>query len=161
MLISSESRFPTATVKRTDFADRPDMVLVDLHNGAFALFNPRTFAIDLVWRGTVDWRGKVFNFSQETSQAHPREGSDDFLINRIASKSLVDSPTLDSSHKVAIVEGIDLQGTSDAWLDLADEWTGSSLGWFESATHVTSEMDWQWNRPPSQRTDGLPAEIAR
>ena len=47
-------------------------LLIDFGNSSHAVFNPRTCSIDKVERGSLSWRGKVFDFSQETSRHHSK-----------------------------------------------------------------------------------------
>ena len=142
------------------------MVLIDFHNGSHALFNPRTCSLDQVWRGSVQWRGKVFDFSQETSQSLPLVGPEDFLVNRLAAVPLLESLSLTADEPTARVRGIDLTGTSDAWLwfeergrapirfELLDSKSAAPVAHFESATHVTSDDAWQWNLKRLPRWNG-------
>lgn len=121
------------------------MVLLDFGNGAHAAFNPRTGSLDTIWRGSLSRRGKVFDFSQETSRALPLQREIDMRLERTKPVELVDGASFD------------LTGTSDAWLwfeeqgripltiELIDVQSERSIASFESATHVTSESEWQWN----------------
>lgn len=136
---------PAITVTRAAFEDHLEMVLLDFGNGAHAAFNPRTASLDTVWRGSLSLRGKVFDFSQETSRALPLLGPTDMRVERTRPVEACNGATLD------------LTGTSDAWLwfeeqgriplkiELVDAQSEQPVGSFESATHVSSETDWQWN----------------
>ncbi len=57
---------------------------------------------------SVDWRGEVFDFSQDTSIAHLNGGGKDgFMVNRIGDIKLADAITLDSDHPRAIMDRIE------------------------------------------------------
>ena len=154
---------PHPSVSRSSFADRPDMVLVDFDNGTHALFNPRTCGLEMAWRGSLDARGKVHDFSQETSRAKVEGEAGEVLVDRVAPGVIADRVTLTSADP-RFEANFSLAATADAWLwfeevgrtpvhvDIADAVSGVSLGWFESACHVTSETDWQWNVKRLPRT---------
>lgn len=141
------------------------MVLIDSGIGAHAVFNPRTGSLDMAWRGSVDRRGKVFDFSQETSRASTTDAKRDILLDRLAPEVLAETIVLDQSAPRFEVT-FSLAGTADAWIwfeelgrtplrvDLFDARTHTSIGWFESACHVTSEREWQWNLKRLPRSTG-------
>jgi len=61
-------------VFRATFEDRPRQLIVSLgsigkEKPLWVAFNPSTCAVRKVWRGQVDFRGKVYDFSQENSRA--------------------------------------------------------------------------------------------
>ena len=152
-------------VRRSSFADRPDMVLLDSGAGGHAVFNPRTGSIDMAWRGSVDRRGKVFDFSQETSRASAEDAKRDILVDRLAPEVIAQAIVLDQSAP-RFEATFSLAGTADAWIwfeelgrtpvrvDLFDAKTQTNIGWFESACHATSETEWQWNLKRLPRTTG-------
>lgn len=140
------------------------MVLIDFQGGVHAAFNPRTCALDMVWKGDVDWKGKVYDFSQSTSQPKSEGGINSVLLDCLSPVELVSSIHLDGDHPRVQLGPVDLSGTSDAWLwfeevgrkpvrvEINDAATHAMLSWFESATHVTSDSDWQWNLKRLPRT---------
>ena len=61
-------------VFRATFEDRPRQLIIALgsvgsQKPLWMAFNPSTCAVRKVWRGQVDLRGKVYDFSQENSRA--------------------------------------------------------------------------------------------
>lgn len=64
------SRQPDVSpVYRCAFEERSRMVLIKMSPTRWMAFNPKTCAIQKIWEGDVDWRGKVYDFSQNTSRA--------------------------------------------------------------------------------------------
>src|SRR5688500_19227121 len=59
-------------VFRSVFEDRTRMVLLAPAPNWWMAFNPETCAMHKVWRGKMDYRGKVWDFSQENSRADGR-----------------------------------------------------------------------------------------
>lgn len=144
---------PAPAVHRAAFRDRAAMVLIDAGNGCWAAFNPRTAGIDLAWRGDVDWRGKVHDFSQETSR--PRGET---LLDRTRPIAALADTTLAPGTNVILFTGAGTPGPR--WHSLlvafeersrqpvsvrVSEADGSERVRFESATHVSSDAEWQWN----------------
>ena len=144
---------PAPAVHRAAFRDRAAMVLVDAGNGCWAAFNPRTAGIDLAWRGEVDWRGKVHDFSQETSR--PRG---EVLLDRTQPIATLADTTLAPGTNVILFTGAGAPGPR--WHSLlvafeersrqpvavrVTEQDGTERVRFESATHVSSDSEWQWN----------------
>ncbi len=60
---------PLPHVYRAAFEDRTSMVLYRAPNGLWFAFNPMTCTVQKVWKGEVEWRGKVFDFSQDNSRS--------------------------------------------------------------------------------------------
>ncbi len=54
-------------VFRCIFEDRPRTLIVALGQGLWYSFNPVTCGTHKVWKGEIDFRGKVFDFSQDNS----------------------------------------------------------------------------------------------
>ena len=152
-------------VHRAAFRDRAAMVLVDAGNGCWAAFNPRTASFDLVWRGEVDWRGKVFDFSQETSRP-----KGEVLLDRMSPIATIPDVVLAPGQTVAMRT----RGTrSDLWYSLliafdeqvrtpvtvrAVEADGTERVRFSSCTSVSGDAEWQWNFK-ALRGLALPAAI--
>lgn len=152
-------------VHRAAFRDRAAMVLVDAGNGCWAAFNPRTASFDLVWRGEVDWRGKVFDFSQETSRP-----KGEVLLDRMSPIATVPDVVLAPGQTVAMRT----RGTrADLWHSLliafdeqvrtpvtvrAVEADGTERVRFSSCTSVSGDAEWQWNFK-AVRGPALPAAI--
>lgn len=153
-------------VHRAAFRDRAAMVLIDAGNGAWAAFNPRTAGIDVMWRGDVDWRGKVFDFSQDSSR--PR-GT--IIVDRTAPIASHDGMTLAPGESLtlpipengasawhALLVAFDEQVRQPVEVRVVDR-DGSERLRFESSTSVSSEREWQWNFK-SVRGPALPATLA-
>lgn len=64
-----DEQAPLPRVLRCVFEDRTRMVLVEGGGGLWLAFNPETCAVYKAWRGGVDFRGKVWDFSQDNSRA--------------------------------------------------------------------------------------------
>jgi hypothetical protein len=142
-------------VHRAAFRDRAAMVLVDAGNDTWAAFNPRTAGFDLVWRGDVDWRGKVFDFSQETSR--PRG---EVIMDRTAPIAVHESVTIAPGASFSLACPADAATPPLAWHALLvafDEQVrqpvevrvleadGTERMRFQSSTNVSSDREWQWN----------------
>ncbi|MBL9141792.1 MAG: hypothetical protein JNK53_07995 [Phycisphaerae bacterium] len=141
-------------VHRASFEDRPGMLLADLGQGWWAAFNPRTCAIDMVWRGDVDWRGKVYDFSQGNSQAR---GS--VALTRMDPIAAMEAAVLTDEGPRNRLTGLDLSDFRTAYIAFDEqrrspvrcelvEHTGGVrevLLSFESSTSHTSETEWMWN----------------
>lgn len=166
LFLLSLAAAPAPSVHRAAFRDRAAMVLVDAGNGCWAAFNPRTAGIDLAWRGDVDWRGKVHDFSQETSRARG-----EVLLDRTQPIASLADTTLAPGTNVILFTGAGAPGPR--WHSLlvafeeqsrqpvavrVTEPDGSERVRFESATNVSSETEWQWNFR-SIRGPALPAAI--
>lgn len=151
------------------------MVLIgppDGGKGVWVAFNPRTASIMKVWDGELDRRGKVFDFSQENSRAKGEiiAAAPDELVRlpdgpaappgwvidnaswkdggwRLgAAGASVTSPVIDTRGMQDVYVAFD-ETSRKARLNIAvlterGEPTGEQ---FQSATHVNSETDWQWN----------------
>ena len=153
------------SVHRAAFRDRAAMVLVDAGNGCWAAFNPRTASFDLVWRGEVDWRGKVFDFSQETSRP-----KGEVLLDRMSPIATIPDVVLAPGQTVAMRT----RGTrADLWHLLliafdeqvrtpvtvrAVEADGTERVRFSSCTSVSGDAEWQWNFK-AVRGPALPAAV--
>jgi len=151
-------------VSRTAFEERPDMVLVE-GIGVCALFDPRSCDLVMAWRGSVERLGKVHDFSQATSR--PRIADrDGVLVDYLDDALIADDASL-STARPSLEASVDLRGSSDAWLwfeergrtpvrlDLVCEGGAGPAACFESACHVTSETEWQWNLKRLPRCDGV------
>jgi hypothetical protein len=140
-------------VHRAAFRDRAAMVLVDCCNGCWAAFNPRTAGFDTVWRGDVDWRGKVHDFSQESSR--PR-GT--ILRDRTQPIAQLDAVTLQPGEHVtlrtaattrmplwhSLLVAFDEQVRTPVTVRVTEN-DGRDRVRFRSCTNVSSDREWQWN----------------
>lgn len=154
-LLAGASTAPTAppAVHRAAFRDRAAMVLVDAGNGCWAAFNPRTASFDAVWRGEVDWRGKVHDFSQETSR--PRG---EMLRDRTRPIAQIEQVTLQPGEHVtlrtaattrmplwsSLLVAFDEQVRTPVTVRVTEN-DGRDRLRFQSCTNVSSDREWQWN----------------
>lgn len=163
---------PVLHVQRAAFEDRPGMLLAELGQDWWLAFNPRTCAVDMVWRGSVDWRGKVYDFSQRTSRAVAN--ASDIALDRMKPIATIDSVQLANDSPVVLLSGLDLRAFATAYIAFDEqsqtpvrcsliETTASTdahptdpeapresapreiLLSFESSTNYTSATEWMWN----------------
>jgi hypothetical protein len=167
-LLAAASATAPPAVHRAAIRDRAAMVLIDAGNGTWAAFNPRTAGFDLVWRGDVDWRGKVFDFSQETSR--PRG---EVIMDRTAPIAMHASVTIAPGASFSLACPADAATPPLPWHALLvafDEQVrqpvevrvleadGTERMRFQSSTNVSSDREWQWNFK-SVRGPALPATL--
>lgn len=73
---------PAPVAFRAVFEDRPRQLVVrfggEAKDGKFLVFSPDTCAIRKIWQGSVQYRGKVYDFSQDNSSA---KGATLFEVN--------------------------------------------------------------------------------
>lgn len=159
-------------VFRCIFEDRARMVMLAPAPGWWIAFHPETGSLHKVWRGKMDFRGKVWDFSQDNSRA---EGAVYFAApNEIARLADGQSPPLGwTADRVAAETNgfrfleagarltsppIDAGGWRRVFLAFDETGRASRFRvrvrhagdrpppqWFDSATHSSSESDWQWN----------------
>ena len=153
-------------VFRCIFEDRTRMVILAVAPDWWMAFNPETCAMHKVWRGKMDFRGKVWDFSQENSRA---EGQVFFAspselwrmpVNdigrwkasgltwdsngwKLAPGGVVDSATFSLQGWQRVFVAFDETGRQ-ARFDVRIR-SGGEEQQFGSATHVSSDTDWQWN----------------
>lgn len=153
-------------VFRCIFEDRTRMVIIASKPDVWMAFNPETCALHKVWRGKVDFRGKVWDFSQENSRAVGQAffASPSELwrmpikdIGRWKASGLtwegdgwrldpggtVNSATFSLEGWQRVFIAFDETGRK-ARYDLRIR-SGGREQQFGSATHVSSDTDWQWN----------------
>lgn len=150
-------------VFRCIFEDRTRMLIFALGNNLWMAFNPETCGVYKVWRGDIDFRGKVWDFSQENSRSIGETlyqapnmilpASADWTPYGVAKVDNIwqfptngdlRSPVFDTQGWQRIFFAFDETGRRNRFrVDLLDG--GVSRQWFESATHVESEKGWQWN----------------
>ncbi|MEQ1934897.1 MAG: hypothetical protein ABL962_13640 [Fimbriimonadaceae bacterium] len=150
-------------VFRCIFEDRTRMLIFALGDNLWMAFNPETCGVYKVWRGDIDFRGKVWDFSQDNSRSvgavlyqAPNmilPATADWTPFGVAkvddvwqfpTSGYLLSPVFDTSGWQRVFFAFDETGRRSRFrVDLS----GGGLGkqWFESATHVESEKDWQWN----------------
>jgi hypothetical protein len=167
-----EGRGRDPWVFRAIFEDRTRMLIIAPAPNWWMAFNPETGAMHKVWHGKMNFRGKVWDFSQDNSRAEGRiylaspseifrlvDGSsapanwtatgvtpqkDGWLFPD--SKRAIVTPPLDLSgwHRVFIA--FDETGKKGRFhVDIADRKSAVDPQWFESATSVEGENSWQWN----------------
>lgn len=141
------------------------MVLIQTSATRWIAFNPKTCSIQKVWEGEVEWRGKVFDFSQDNSRS---KGKTLFAMpDRIADlgrgdwnlqggkleKGVVTFQSDNASIATPPLNSVDYRNIYVAFdetskvapfrVDVVD--AGKVTEWFDSATHGSSETDFQWN----------------
>jgi hypothetical protein len=135
-------------------------------------FNPETGAMHKVWRGKLDFRGKVWDFSQENSRANGRvyfaspselwrlpdggrlpEGWRAQGVNpdrggwtfADASATLT-SPPIDASGWRRVFVAFDETSRKGPFrVTLSDARNPKTAQWFDSALSSESDTAWQWN----------------
>ena len=147
------------------------MVLIAPQNNWWMAFNPETCAMHKVWQGKLDFRGKVWDFSQDNSRADgkilfaaPSEmwrlpdgpelpatwSSQGVAFDKdgwsFAAKSFLRSPVFDASQWQRVFVAFDETGVPARFhVGVTDDGGSQVLQWFDSATSVTGPKDWQWN----------------
>ncbi|RYF42475.1 MAG: hypothetical protein EOO25_06580 [Comamonadaceae bacterium] len=135
-------------------------------------FNPETGSIHKVWRGEMDFRGKVWDFSQDNSRANgriyhaspselwrlpdggklpdgwaaqgvtPVEGG--WLFNDAG--ATLTSPPIDASGWRRVFLAFDETSRKGPFrLNVFDTRSSATAQWFDSATSADSDAAWQWN----------------
>lgn len=156
-------------VFRAIFEDRTRMVMITPSPEWWMAFNPETGAMHKVWRGSMDFRGKVWDFSQDNSRATGRvyfaspstlwQLPDDGKLPEgwaaqgvafanggwsFSPNAFLTSPPVDGSgwHRVFVAfDETNRKGRFRVTVGNGED----SPQWFESATSVGSDTDWQWN----------------
>lgn len=168
----SQTRGRDPWVFRCVFEDRTRMVLITPKPGFWIAFNPETCGVHKIWSGEVDFRGKVYDFSQENSRA---KGT----FHYAAPNEIWRLPNPSSAGEKPSWRAAGVEGAKDGWqfagegstitaptVDLSgwqrvfvafDETSRKSRfrvevtragkvdQWFQSATSVEGENNWQWN----------------
>lgn len=155
-------------VFRAVFEDRTRMVILAPAPNWWMAFNPETCAMHKVWRGKMDFRGKVWDFSQNNSRAEGRiylaspselwrlpdkgplpegwkaTGVTSQADGRVFAndQSTIESPPVDASNWQRVFVGFDETGRKGRFHVSIG---GAFPQWFDSATSVESETAWQWN----------------
>lgn len=155
-------------VFRCIFEDRTRMVMIAPAKDWWFAFNPEICAMHKVWNGKIDFRGKVWDFSQNNSRsagavffAAPSEiwrlaPDEDFVSSDVRT----DKDTYEFTTPSASVRSrpISIAGWQRVFLafdetnrksrfrvDILNVEGKDTAQWFESATSVTGDDDWQWN----------------
>lgn len=157
-------------VFRLIFEDRTRMVAVALAPDFWYVFNPATCSPHKVWDGKMDFRGKVWDFSQDNSRADGRilaaapseiasltNGElDDWEASNVAwqnawkfsgDKATLTSPYIDLAAWRRVFVAFDEQSRKGRIKVEVSSDGGKTWGeeYFYSATSVTNDTDWQWN----------------
>jgi hypothetical protein len=150
-------------VHRAAFEDRSRMVLVQLAAHRWMAFNPKTCAIQKIWEGDVDWKGKVFDFSQENSRAKGKVLFE--LPSRITDlgkgwtttgATLANGVVTFQSDQGSIETSFEASDFANVFVAFDETsraapfridviQSGKTTEWFDSATSGGSDTDWQWN----------------
>lgn len=152
-------------VHRCAFEDRSRMVLVQMSPTRWMAFNPKTCAIQKIWDGEVDWRGKVFDFSQDNSRAKGKvlfelpstiwhqeptwmgvgTQSSANVMSFVDDKASASTPLLDMGEYENIFVAFDESSRAAPFRVEVVEFNRSVGDWFDSTKHGHSDTDWQWN----------------
>ncbi|MFZ4508886.1 MAG: hypothetical protein ACOYON_14450 [Fimbriimonas sp.] len=157
-------------VFRAVFEDRPHSLLIAAGQNVWFAFNTTSCAFHKVWLGGVDLKGKVYDFSQENSQAQgkvlAKSYQEVFALPtqlplpegwtsrglRIQDKGFrltgdgayLESPPLDLSAFSNLYVAFDEQSRRGRLrVEVRNE--GKVTEWFQSSTDVSSETAWMWN----------------
>lgn len=159
-------------VFRCIFEDRTRMLIIAPAPDVWMAFNPETCAMHKVWQGKMDFRGKVWDFSQDNSRAEGRilfaspseiwrlaDGRgvpDGWSANGVVAEksgwyfptaqAKLTSPPMDVSawHRVFLAFD-ETSRKGRIHIEVIDKSGGVKSQWFESATSVDSDSSWQWN----------------
>ncbi len=157
-------------VFRLIFEDRTRMVAVALAQDMWYVFNPETCAPYKVWQGKMDFRGKVWDFSQDNSRAQGtvlaaavseiatlgNGDLDDWEASGVTwnngwkfsgDGATLTSPYIDLAAWQRVFLAFDEQSRKGRIsVEVSDDggrtWNAQK---FASATSVTNDTDWQWN----------------
>ena len=156
-------------VFRCVFEDRPRMLLIAAGHDLWFAFDPVTCGFTRIWKGDVAFRGKVWDFSQDSSQARgvtwaisespPNWAIDEWECDGVTIDTddatfqfadpgaTITSPVFDGSHWSRLMMRFDERSRSgpvrvDVSVDGGSTWNGQ---WFESCLHVNDDNAWQWN----------------
>lgn len=147
------------------------MVIIAPAPDTWMAFNPETCALHKVWQGKMDFRGKVWDFSQNNSRAEGRvlfaapseiarltDGDlpSGWKTESVTSEkdgwtftsrnSRMTSPPIDAGGWQRVFAAFDETGRKGRFrVDIKDLTGEQAPQWFESATSVDSESNWQWN----------------
>lgn len=142
------------------------MVLIQTSATRWIAFNPKTCAIQKIWEGEVEWRGKVFDFSQDNSRAKgktlfdlpyvlatmQRDGEwtaqDATITKGVATftkdgGSITSPPLRTSDYSNIYVAFDETSRLAPFRIEVLDG--GKVTEWFNSTTHGGSDTDYQWN----------------
>lgn len=156
-------------VFRAIFEDRPRSVVVAAGNEVWFAFNPTTCAWHKVWKGSVDFKGKVFDFSQDSSLAVgtvlAQSSEEVFRLPNEAQLpagwrangvtwnngwdfegdgAYIESPEFDLSGYTTLYVAFDERSRKGRLrVEVMNE--GKATEWFLSSTDVGSDTNWMWN----------------
>lgn len=141
------------------------MVLIQTSPTRWIAFNPKTCSIQKIWDGEVEWRGKVFDFSQDNSRAKGKTlfdmpariadlGRGDWKLEggkiekgvvtfQSDTASIATPPLASSDYRNIYVAFDETSKAAPFRVEVVD--SGTVTEWFDSATHGSSDTDFQWN----------------
>lgn len=157
-------------VFRAVFEDRPRSLIVAAGNDIWFAFNSTTCAWHKIWKGSIDFKGKVYDFSQDSSKAVGdvlaksydevfilpneadlpigwtsqgvtfRDGGWDFSGNG----AYLQSPEFDLSRYTTLYVAFDERSRAGRLrVEVVND--GKVTEYFGSSTDVGSETNWMWN----------------
>lgn len=169
-LVALLAQDPHPSVFRAVFEDRPRQLIVVLGRGTPKpvgfVIHPDLGGVRKIWEGTIDYRGKVYDFSQNNSRAEgrtlwespervlelPTDGRG-WTLDRVSNKSggwefeSVDaqliSPTFSVDPLQVAYVGFDEIGTKTRFLITLRDAEGKVATEFGSST--AQDGNWQWN----------------
>lgn len=169
-------------VFRAIFEDRPRQLIIGLGSWAtepplWIAFNPETGIARKVWRGQVDLRGKVHDFSQENSRpigtilesanedlgALPNKiESGDWKTTglnfddgwRFAPGAKIESPLIDPGDAQKVYVSFDEFGNKGRLLFRVLRPNGEVVQYFNSSSSGLGDNSWQWNYKLLEPTGG-------
>ncbi|MCA9290081.1 MAG: hypothetical protein KDA25_03070, partial [Phycisphaerales bacterium] len=153
--------------------DKTRMVVAALADDLWIAFNPANAAIERAWSGDIDYRGKVWDFSQDNPMTRGTTylAASGTVLQAPSPASMTDAWTardvieFDGVWRFMATDAtltlpvVDLSGTRDVMLSF-DEWSrGGSFRvdvsddggatWaaqtFDSTRHGHNDTEWQWN----------------
>lgn len=159
-------------VFRCIFEDRPHSLIVAAAPDVFFAFNTTTCAFHKVWKGSMVFQGKVYDFSQENSRSEGKvlaksydelfslpnalplppgwtskgvsvgKAEDGFVYN--GDGGFIESPAFDLSGYDNLYVAFDERSRKGRLrVEIVDG--GKVAEWFGSSTDVTNDTNWMWN----------------
>ncbi|HMS55955.1 MAG TPA: hypothetical protein PKA27_11200 [Fimbriimonadaceae bacterium] len=177
LLLAQQTPEPQAF--RAVFEDRPRQLIARMSgkpgDGVYAIFSPDTCSIRKIWKGSVQYRGKVYDFSQENSRA---AGAVLFEVSSTLTENAFDPPGGDSKDPVwrfakvgesikskpfavgewgPIYLAFEEQGDKGRFRATVQKPDGQAAIEFLSSNTVLGPTAWQWNykQVPHALTDGV------
>lgn len=162
---------------RAVFEDRPRQLVVRVKgrpgDGVYAIFSPDTCSIRKIWKGAVQYRGKVYDFSQENSRssgnvlfempstlmenAFPTTAANDPVWRFAKVGESIKSRPFSVGDWGPIYLAFEEQGDKGRFRATVSKPNGESAIDFLSSNTVLGPTAWQWNykQVPHVLSDGV------